>query len=237
MVRPSHSFDGQTALGSDTGPRVTPDTRRQARYRLRGRIGTDSDRALNGLPVNVLKAPVRFEQDDSRAPIEAELTPEATEDQIQQAASAGHAWKGFRYPAAIPAMSVLSSRNGGKAHVHDESSPSLIKKEWPPPVTAVTAKRAAPWREALSDGQFVPRGQTFSSVSAEPFSIPARTSASAMTILYAKMDGVGSSSVTTRSASRSASIPRPKLPLNKGWILRAERRAACGASLSHILEF
>lgn len=40
--------------------------------------------ALNGL-ANVLKAPVRFEQDDSRAFIEAELTPEATEDQIQQA--------------------------------------------------------------------------------------------------------------------------------------------------------
>ena len=40
--------------------------------------------ALNGL-ANVLKAPVRFEQDDSRAFIEAELTPEATGDQIQQA--------------------------------------------------------------------------------------------------------------------------------------------------------
>ena len=39
---------------------------------------------LNGL-LNVLKAPVMFEQDDDRAFIEAKLTPEATENQIQQA--------------------------------------------------------------------------------------------------------------------------------------------------------
>ena len=39
---------------------------------------------LNGLQ-NVLKAPVMFEIDDRRAFIEAELTPEATEEQIAQA--------------------------------------------------------------------------------------------------------------------------------------------------------
>ena len=39
---------------------------------------------LNGLK-NVLKAPVMFEQDDRRAFIEAQLTPEATEEQISQA--------------------------------------------------------------------------------------------------------------------------------------------------------
>ena len=39
---------------------------------------------LNGLQ-NVLKAPVMFEIDDRRAFIEAELTPEATEEQVQQA--------------------------------------------------------------------------------------------------------------------------------------------------------
>ena len=39
---------------------------------------------LNGLQ-NVLKAPVMFEQDDHRAFIEARLTPEATEEQLQQA--------------------------------------------------------------------------------------------------------------------------------------------------------
>ena len=39
---------------------------------------------LNGLK-NVLKAPVMFEIDDRRAFIEAELTPEATEEQIAQA--------------------------------------------------------------------------------------------------------------------------------------------------------
>ena len=39
---------------------------------------------LNGLQ-NVLKAPVMFEIDDQRAFIEAELTPEASEEQIQQA--------------------------------------------------------------------------------------------------------------------------------------------------------
>ena len=39
---------------------------------------------LNGLE-NVLKAPMKSEIDDQRAFIEAELTPEATEDQIQQA--------------------------------------------------------------------------------------------------------------------------------------------------------
>ena len=39
---------------------------------------------LNGLK-NVLKAPVMFEQDDDGAFIEANLTPEATEEQIQQA--------------------------------------------------------------------------------------------------------------------------------------------------------
>ena len=39
---------------------------------------------LNGLQ-NVLKAPVMFEIDDRRAFIEAELTPEASEEQIQQA--------------------------------------------------------------------------------------------------------------------------------------------------------
>ena len=39
---------------------------------------------LNGLK-NVLKAPVMFDQDDEGAFIEAMLTPEATEAQIQQA--------------------------------------------------------------------------------------------------------------------------------------------------------
>ncbi|MBQ8507609.1 MAG: ribosomal-processing cysteine protease Prp [Clostridia bacterium] len=39
---------------------------------------------LNGLK-NVLKAPVMFDQDDDGAFIEANLTPEATEEQIQQA--------------------------------------------------------------------------------------------------------------------------------------------------------
>ena len=39
---------------------------------------------LNGLK-NVLKAPVMFDQDDRRAFIEVRLTPEATEEQIQQA--------------------------------------------------------------------------------------------------------------------------------------------------------
>ena len=39
---------------------------------------------LNGLK-NVLKAPVMFDQDDGGAFIEAMLTPEATEAQIQQA--------------------------------------------------------------------------------------------------------------------------------------------------------
>jgi len=39
---------------------------------------------LNGLK-NVLKAPVMFDQDDDGAFIEARLTPEATEAQIQQA--------------------------------------------------------------------------------------------------------------------------------------------------------
>ncbi len=39
---------------------------------------------LNGLK-NVLKAPVMFDQDDDGAFIEAILTPEATENQIQQA--------------------------------------------------------------------------------------------------------------------------------------------------------
>ena len=39
---------------------------------------------LNGLK-NVLKAPVMFDQDDDGAFIEAILTPEATETQIQQA--------------------------------------------------------------------------------------------------------------------------------------------------------
>ena len=39
---------------------------------------------LNGL-ANVLKAPVMFDQDDDGAFIEAKLTPEASEEQIQQA--------------------------------------------------------------------------------------------------------------------------------------------------------
>ena len=39
---------------------------------------------LNGLK-NVLKAPVMFEQDDQQPLIEARLTPEATEDQVQKA--------------------------------------------------------------------------------------------------------------------------------------------------------
>ena len=39
---------------------------------------------LNGLK-NVLKAPVMFDQDDDGAFIEAMLTPETTEEQIQQA--------------------------------------------------------------------------------------------------------------------------------------------------------
>ena len=39
---------------------------------------------LNGLK-NVLKAPVMFDQDDDGAFIEARLTPEATQEQIQQA--------------------------------------------------------------------------------------------------------------------------------------------------------
>jgi len=39
---------------------------------------------LNGLK-NILKAPVMFEQDDDGAFIEAKLTPEATEGQVQQA--------------------------------------------------------------------------------------------------------------------------------------------------------
>ena len=39
---------------------------------------------LNGLK-NVLKAPVMFEQDDDGAFIEAKLTPEASQDQVQQA--------------------------------------------------------------------------------------------------------------------------------------------------------
>ena len=39
---------------------------------------------LNGL-ANVLKAPVMFDQDDDGAFIEAKLTPEATEEQVQQA--------------------------------------------------------------------------------------------------------------------------------------------------------
>jgi len=39
---------------------------------------------LNGLK-NVLKAPVMFDQDDDRAFIEAKLTPEASEQQVQQA--------------------------------------------------------------------------------------------------------------------------------------------------------
>ncbi len=39
---------------------------------------------LNGLK-EVLKAPVMFERDDERAFLEANLTPEATEAQIQQA--------------------------------------------------------------------------------------------------------------------------------------------------------
>ena len=39
---------------------------------------------LNGLQ-NVLKAPVMFEIDDRRAFIEAELTPEATQEQIERA--------------------------------------------------------------------------------------------------------------------------------------------------------
>ena len=39
---------------------------------------------LNGL-ANVLKAPVMFDQDDDGAFIEAILTPEATENQVQQA--------------------------------------------------------------------------------------------------------------------------------------------------------
>ena len=39
---------------------------------------------LNGLK-NVLKAPVMFDQDDDGAFIEAKLTPEASEEQIQQA--------------------------------------------------------------------------------------------------------------------------------------------------------
>ena len=51
---------------------------------VRAAVSALTQTALNGL-ANVLKAPVRFEQDDSRAFIEAELTPEATEEQIQQA--------------------------------------------------------------------------------------------------------------------------------------------------------
>ena len=39
---------------------------------------------LNGLK-NVLKAPVMFDQDDQGAFIEARLTPEATEEQIEKA--------------------------------------------------------------------------------------------------------------------------------------------------------
>ena len=39
---------------------------------------------LNGLK-NVLKAPVMFDQDDSGAFIEVNLTPEATEEQVRQA--------------------------------------------------------------------------------------------------------------------------------------------------------
>ena len=39
---------------------------------------------LNGLK-NVLKAPVMFEQDDEGAFLEANLTPEATEDQVERA--------------------------------------------------------------------------------------------------------------------------------------------------------
>ena len=39
---------------------------------------------LNGLK-NVLKAPVMFDQDDDGAFIEAILTPEASQDQVQQA--------------------------------------------------------------------------------------------------------------------------------------------------------
>ena len=39
---------------------------------------------LNGLK-NVLKAPVMFEQDDDNAFLEARLTPEATEEQIERA--------------------------------------------------------------------------------------------------------------------------------------------------------
>lgn len=39
---------------------------------------------LNGLK-NILKAPVMFDIDDRRAFLEAQLTPEATEEQIQQA--------------------------------------------------------------------------------------------------------------------------------------------------------
>ena len=39
---------------------------------------------LNGLK-NVLKAPVMFDQDDGGAFMEAKLTPEATEAQVQQA--------------------------------------------------------------------------------------------------------------------------------------------------------
>ena len=39
---------------------------------------------LNGLQ-NVLKAPVMFDIDDQEATLEAELTPEATEEQVRQA--------------------------------------------------------------------------------------------------------------------------------------------------------
>ena len=39
---------------------------------------------LNGLK-NILKAPVMFDQDDQQPLIEARLTPEATEEQVQKA--------------------------------------------------------------------------------------------------------------------------------------------------------
>ena len=47
-------------------------------------ISTLTQSTLNGLK-NVLKAPVMFDQDDQGAFIEARLTPEATEEQIEKA--------------------------------------------------------------------------------------------------------------------------------------------------------
>ena len=78
---------------------------------------------LNGLR-SVLKAPVMFDIDDQGATLEAELTPEATGEQVKQAQLLlVTLLEGLQaIERSYPRKFAYSSKNGGKAHVHDESS-------------------------------------------------------------------------------------------------------------------